>query len=130
MNDRFLLNTHVLIWTSEEPAKLSQTAKLRILTAKELVFSYASIWETAIKLKTAKLHLRFPLEDFLIKASLKYSLQLLHINLDYIYYTQQLSLHHRDPFDRLLIAQSLVENLPVVSSDAASDYYGVQRIWR
>lgn len=129
MNERLLLDTHVLIWMSEEPAKLSQTAKLRILTAGELVFSYVSIWETAIKLKTGKLQLRFSLEEFLIKATLKYSLQLLHVSLDHIYHTQQLSLHHRDPFDRLLIAQSLVENLTVVSSDAAWDAYGVQRIW-
>lgn len=87
------------------------------------------MWETAIKVKTGKMQLGLPLEEFIETNVEKHVLKLLLITLPHIYYTRQLPLHHRDPFDRLLIAQSLTENIPVVSSDAVWDAYGVNGIW-
>lgn len=84
----------------------------------------------AIKIKTAKLQLQLPLEQFIDRAVEKHRLTFLPVTLHSIYHTQQLPLHHRDPFDRLLIAQALTEHIPVISSDAVWDAYGVQRIWQ
>jgi len=83
----------------------------------------------AIKLKTGKLSLALPLEEFVTTAASKHFLNFLPISLAHIYHTQQLELHHRDPFDRLIIAQSITENIPVISSDAVLNAYGITRVW-
>lgn len=126
---KVLLDTQALIWLAREPQKLSPSAMTYLKFANELLLSYASVWEMAIKVKTGKMQLGLPLEEFIETNVEKHVLKLLLITLPHIYHTQQLPLHHRGPFDRLLIAQSITENIPVVSSDAAWDAYGVNRIW-
>ncbi len=89
----------------------------------------ASAWELAIKVSTGKLTLAQPLPLFLPDQLQRNTLQLLPITLPHILHVATLPFHHRDPFDRLLIAQSLIEPIPIISADAVFDGYGVQRLW-
>ena len=83
----------------------------------------------AIKVKTGKLNISQPLPTFIHNFQRDYKFNLLDISLSHIFELLQLPLHHSDPFDRLLIARSITENLPIISSDVAFDAYGVTRIW-
>ena len=103
----YLLDTHVLLWMASDSALLSSTAKEIIDTQNRFFFSYASVWEMAMAIKSEKLKLDFPLHEFMEKSIKEYSLTLLNISLDHIYHTQTLPYHHRDLFDRLIIAQAL-----------------------
>ena len=91
--------------------------------------SLASIWEVAIKFNKGKLDLSLPFDDFVETTIHSYSLRLLNIQISHLRRVARMPLHHRDPFDRLLIAQSLVENIPIITSDAAFDHYSISRIW-
>lgn len=126
----YLLDTHVLLWLTEEPVNLSVTVKKLMDSDDVLFLSYASIWEIAIKLRSAKLTIKFPLDQFINTAISKHELNLLPVSLNHIYQTQLLPLHHRDPFDRLLIAQSISENIPVITSDTAFKAYDITCIWQ
>ena len=124
-----LLDTQIIIWLEENPQRISDPVKDRIFSEPEVYFSKASVWEIAIKLKVGKLTLRQSLQVFIRNFEQDYQFKILDITLPHIYQTQELPLHHRDPFDRLLIAQSLTENIPVISSDEILDAYNIQRIW-
>src|SRR6266487_1019464 len=112
-----LLDTQIIIWIEESPEKISIATKEKIFSDTEVYFSKASVWEMAIKLKTGKFTLKQPLPVFIRNFEHDYHFQILDISLSHIYQTQELPLHHRDPFDRLLAAQSLVENISIISSD-------------
>jgi len=127
---KYLIDTQILIWMAQQPNNISVLAKDILESENELFLSHVSVWEIAIKIKTEKLNIENSLSEFIKSSVEKYSLKLFPISLQHIYYTQQLSLHHRDPFDRLLIAQSMSENLPIISSDDAFDAYDVKRIWK
>lgn len=124
-----LLDTHVVIWTAKQTGMLSATAYGYVHGGGELFLSDVSVWEMAIKLNTGKLNLRDSLPVFVSKATAKYSLTELPVTLNHIYKTLEMVLHHRDPFDRMLVAQALHEGLPIVSVDTALDAYGIERIW-
>ncbi|MBA4138939.1 MAG: type II toxin-antitoxin system VapC family toxin [Segetibacter sp.] len=124
-----LLDTQIIIWLEENPANIANEVRDQILAETTAYFSKASVWEMAIKIKTGKLSLKQPLDLFIDNFQIDYKFKLLDISLQHIYQTQQLPLHHRDPFDRLLIAQSIIENIAVISSDGIFDAYGIRRIW-
>ena len=124
-----LLDTHVLLWMAQEPDRLPASANAKINSNEPLFLSYASVWEIAIKSGINKIDLKWSIREFVEMAITKHSLQTLSISLRHIYHTQQLPLHHRDPFDRLLIAQSIVEDIRIISSDVVFDAYGIKRIW-
>lgn len=124
-----LLDTQFIIWIEENPLKISSNTKAQIFADPEVYFSKASVWEMAIKIKTGKLTLKQPLSIFITNFEYDYNFKILDISLPHIYQTQALALHHRDPFDRLLIAQSIVENISIVSSDEIFDAYNINRIW-
>jgi PIN domain nuclease of toxin-antitoxin system len=108
-----LLDSNVLIWLDIDPDALS--ARVRELLTDEnnvWIASVVSVWEIQIKLQLGKL-----------------SLQILPIELSHIWALEELPEHHRDPFDRLLIAQAIVTQLPIVSADSMFDRYSVQRLW-
>ena len=126
---KFLLDTHTFIWLAEQPEKLSTTSISVLNSNNELLLSHASVWEMAVKIKIGKLKLKMSLEEFITKAAEKHKLEFLPILLTHIYFTQTLPFHHRDPFDRLLIAQSLTENISIVSFDEVFDSYNAKRIW-
>jgi len=127
---KYLADTQVLLWMSQQPDNLSISAKNIMESESEIFLSYVSIWEIAIKIKIQKLNIEGDLDSFINSSLEKYDFKLLPISLDHIYYTRHLPLNHRDPFDRLIIAQSFSENMPVISADEAFDAYNVNRIWK
>ena len=127
---RFLLDTQIVMWLANEPQKVSASCYEVILdNENELYFSYASIWELSIKESVGKLKLNLPLNDFISEEIEKHRLILLPISLTSIYHNQHLPLFHRDPFDRILAAQSIIEKMPLVSADKIFEDYNIKRIW-
>jgi PIN domain nuclease of toxin-antitoxin system len=125
-----LLDTHTLLWFFWDDPQLSAPAKTAIEDpGNRKLVSVASCWEIAIKVAVRKLDLGEPSRTFLSREIARNNFDLLPITLHHATGVETLPFHHRDPFDRLLIAQALAEGVPVVSSDAAFDLYGVTRIW-
>lgn len=127
---RLLLDTHAFLWFITGDEKLSATAEHAIRAgANELLLSTASIWEMAIKVRLGRLPIPEPLDTF-VPAQLRINqIQVLPIELRHTYEVARLPLHHGDPFDRLLICQSRMEDLPIISADAAFKSYGVRLVW-
>ena len=125
-----LLDTHAFLWFLDNDPKLSGTAKglIEDPTNRKYV-SVASCWEIAIKVGLKKLDLGEPATTFLPREIAANHFDLLGIELRHATFVETLPQHHRDPFDRLLIAQSMLEAIPVVGIDVAFDMYGVMRLW-
>jgi len=127
---KLLLDTHTLIWFIEGNPALSMTARRHIEdTSNELYLSVASLWEMAIKVSLGKLTLAQPLGTLIPQQLALNSIQLLNITVSHVAEVASMPFHHKDPFDRLLIAQSLVEGMPIIGVDTVFDAYGVSRIW-
>jgi len=127
---RLLPDTHALYWYIEGDPQLSATALTLIQdAANEILISPASYWEIAIKLSIGKWKLNRTYEEFIDIGLNKYGFQVLPILPGHTARLIGLPFHHRDPFDRLLVAQALVENIPIVSNDTALDAYGITRLW-
>jgi len=125
-----LLDTQSLLWFVLDDARLSAKAQESIIAADGLILvSPASLWEIAIKISLGKYVLPAPFTTFWEDQLQINSFTLLPVSLSHTARIVNLPFHHRDPFDRLIIAQSLVEGLPVVSSDELFELYGVMRIW-
>jgi PIN domain nuclease of toxin-antitoxin system len=123
-----LLDTHAFIWYSEDDSKLPESIKIEIETADRVYISIASLWEIAIKLSIGKLSLRSNYES--IESSLEPAgIILLPISFADTVGVMNLPLHHRDPFDRILIAQAINNSLTLVSCDAAFTAYPIQLRW-
>jgi PIN domain nuclease of toxin-antitoxin system len=128
---RHLVDSQSLIWYVDQDHLLSPAAHAAITNpANELLLSAATIWEIAIKVGLGKLPLSMPYRQWINKAIADLGLVVLPITVDYADAQARLQMHHRDPFDRLLCAQALVESVPVISSDEVFDRYGVTRIWQ
>ena len=125
----YLLDTHALIWALEDNQKLSVAARKIIDDENNAIFvSMASLWEMAIKLSRGKLSLSQSLED--IMGSLENQrVTLLSVKPAHILKLLDLPFEHNDPFDRLMIAQCLQENMTFVSNEALFLRYGVDRVW-
>jgi PIN domain nuclease of toxin-antitoxin system len=125
---RVLLDTHVFLWALTDPDKLSDVARKAIATS-ELFWSAASVWETLIKVQAGKLPLPSPVSDYLTSKMLANGVSVLPISLQHVLRIERLEMHHRDPFDRILIAQSIEEKMPLVTADPAMEHYPVEMIW-
>jgi PIN domain nuclease of toxin-antitoxin system len=126
---RFLLDTHVFLWLIQGDPQLSSRVRAIIADdASQLNFSVVSIWEIAIKLNIGKLKIEHSIEDiYQLLAQLKIKiLPIERLDLDR-YLT--LPLHHRDPFDRLIISQAIERELILISADGSFEPYPVQRLW-
>jgi PIN domain nuclease of toxin-antitoxin system len=95
----------------------------------ELLLSTATYWEIAIKLSLNKLRLADPYEEFMNRAIADNDLTVLPITVKHAAAVAVLPFHHRDPFDRLLVAQAMVEQVPILSNDALFDAYSITRLW-
>jgi PIN domain nuclease of toxin-antitoxin system len=127
---RLLVDTHTLIWAVDDPTQLSATASSTLQnSANQLLLSAATVWEMSIKVGLGKLTLSSPYLDWMNNAIADLGLALVPITVEYADAQARLPWHHRDPFDRLLIAQSLTDGTPVVSSDPTLDTYGISRLW-
>jgi PIN domain nuclease of toxin-antitoxin system len=127
---RLLLDTHTIVWSSENPARLSAPALAAVQDpANDRVMSAATIWEVSIKVGQGKMALSLPYRQWMDRAIADLKLTILPVTVEYADRQSTLPPHHRDPFDRLMIAQALVEWIPIASVDVAFDAYGVTRIW-
>ena len=125
---KLLLDTHVALWSFAEPERLSALAREAIVNRDNLVFlSAASTWEIAIKYAQGKLQLPSAPENLLPMQVARAGLSFLPIDFEHTLAAAQLPPHHRDPFDRMLIAQALVENLMLMTVDPKMAMYDVQR---
>ena len=125
-----LLDTQALLWFLLDDSRLSDKARAAIVELeRQMVVSPASLWEIAIKVSLGKYELPEPFELFWNEQLQVNRLTLLPISVGHTARVAGLPFHHRDPFDRLIIAQALVEGIPVISSDRMFDQYEVERVW-
>lgn len=126
----YLLDTHTFLWFINDDNALSATAKALIKDPTNSIhLSIASVWEMAIKVSLGKLAVPSPFAVFVEEQLRENSILLLGITTAHTGVVATLPFHHRDPFDRLIIVQSLTEEFPVIGSDDVFDQYGVQRSW-
>jgi PIN domain nuclease of toxin-antitoxin system len=127
---KVLLDSHALIWAVDDPKRLSSTVAAALLDPANQVFvSAATLWEIAIKVRIGKLKLSEPYRPWIEKATADLGASLLPIAVSHCKTEIGLPEHHRDPFDRMLAAQAIVEGYSLASSDAVLDQYGVGRLW-
>jgi PIN domain nuclease of toxin-antitoxin system len=128
---RVLVDTHIFLWALLHDHRLTTKAKLTLTSEEnELVFSLVSLWEIAIKIKTGKLQTIGSSVAYIRDEMNNYGMELLPIRYEHILRTEYLPSHkHDDPFDRLLIAQALTEDLPILTADRVFRKYGAKTIW-
>jgi PIN domain nuclease of toxin-antitoxin system len=127
---RFLLDTHAFLWAVLDDPNLSDKSRGLMLNAdNELLVSPASYWEIAIKISVGKYTLNDDFETFMERQTVYSEFSLLPISVKHVAVVATLPFHHRDPFDRLLVAQAISEGIPIISTDRALDAYSVARIW-
>lgn len=127
---KLLLDTHAFLWYITNDPLLSQNASSMISDPNnEILVSPASYWETAIKVSVGKYPLHAPFETFITQGIEGNGFKILPIEPRHAAALTSLPFHHRDPFDRMLIAQAKVESIDLVSNDSALDAYGIKRFW-
>ena len=127
---RLLLDTHAFLWFCEGSNALSPAARAAMEDANNVCFvSHATAWEVAIKARLGKLELRVPYDSLFPDAVLANGFTLLTSDIRHYRQIIELPLHHRDPFDRLLVAQAMVEELTLVTCDPPFSAYGVPLLW-
>jgi PIN domain nuclease of toxin-antitoxin system len=127
---KVLLDTNVFIWLNDAPHRVREQVMTVVANPdNDLFLSLTSIWEMQIKIQLGKLELRDALPDILRTQQVDNNLQILTINLSHIWALGNLPYHHRDPFDRLLIAQAQIEGMTLVSADGVFDLYEVDLLW-
>jgi len=124
-----LLDTHAAIWFFEDIEKLSKSAADAIYNLDNIIYiSIASIWEIAIKLGTGKLSLNGSIDD-IIEAIYKNDFNLIDVSLEHIKMVRGLPLIHRDPFDRMIVAQAIVEDMAIMTIDENIFKYDIDVVW-
>lgn len=141
---RLLLDTHAFLWYVLDDPQLSGAARAAIegdasgalvnpvdarLEPPEVLVSPASYWEIAIKISLRKYELTVPYETFWRSGIEQNDFRILPVEITHTAALLTMPFHHRDPFDRLLVAQAMAEGIALVSSDSALDSYPIQRIW-
>lgn len=127
---KLLLDTHAFIWFAYDAPELPPPTRDLLEDEKtELLLSVASVWEMCIKASTGKLLFSVRVVDFVANQLEKDDIKLLPITLAHLNLIQSLPFHHKDPFDRLLIAQTQFEQISIVSNDTKFDSYGIERLW-
>jgi PIN domain nuclease of toxin-antitoxin system len=126
---RLLLDTHVFIWMHAAPERLSKKARELLVDADQKLFlSVASAWELGIKVARGQLSLPNDLEEYVLSRSSAARIAILPIELSHVFEAAALPAHHRDPFDRMLVAQARVEDLTLISGDPWLSRYEVARV--
>jgi PIN domain nuclease of toxin-antitoxin system len=127
---RLLIDSHALIWYVDQHQHLSPASHAAISDSRnDLLLSAGSIWEIAIKIGLGKLVLTQPYSLWMSQVLNDLTLTVLPITVEYADAQAGLPKHHSDPFDRLIVAQALIEGVSIVSADANIDAYGITRIW-
>jgi PIN domain nuclease of toxin-antitoxin system len=127
---RLLLDTHAFLWFVLDEPQLSATARALIADpSNEIDVSPATYWEIAIKIRLEKYILPDPFQEFMEREIALNRFNILHIEPRHVAPITTLPFHHKDPFDRLLVAQAMVEQIPLVSNDSDLDAYPIRRLW-
>lgn len=122
---RALLDTQVLLWWLADDERLPDDARETMGGAEDAIVSVASAWEMSLKAQLGRLDFPDDLEAQLVR----HQFSVLPVHLGHARRYRQLPLHHRDPFDRMLIAQAIAADMTLISNEAAFDRYGVRRLW-
>ena len=124
-----LLDTHAFLWFSEDSPNLSKNSKSLIENSENnCLISIASLWEMAIKISLGKLKIKIEFKN-MVDEIVNHNFTILPITFEHTVELSSLYFHHRDPFDRLLISQAIIENLTLISADEVFDKYEIKRIW-
>ncbi len=127
---KLLLDTNVFIWLNDSPQRVSEQVMSVVANPNnDLFLSLTSIWEMQIKIQLGKLQLNDSLPEILKTQQVENNLELLTISLEHVLALESLPHHHKDPFDRLLIAQAQTEEMTLVSADGMFGLYEVKLLW-
>lgn len=127
---RALLDTHAFLWWIMDDKRLSEKAREIIADGRnELFFSAASGWEISIKAGLGRLEIPGDLKRFVVDQISRNAFQVLPIHLRHTLNVHELPNHHRDPFDRILVSQALLEEIPLLSADPQIPRYPVEVVW-
>ena len=127
---RYLLDTHTLLWFLQDDPQLPEKVANEITNIENNCYvSIASLWEIAIKINLGKLSVKFPFVKFASYLA-DNDIEVLQIGFDHLIQVATLDLHHRDPFDRIIIAQTLVENLTIITKDEYFPSYTDRILWK
>jgi PIN domain nuclease of toxin-antitoxin system len=127
---RVLLDTHTFLWFIQGNHDLSDAARASIEdSANQKLISIASLWEIAIKASIGRLEVKMPMTELVKKQVIGNAFSILGISPEHLDELSKLPFHHKDPFDRLIISQSLAEDIAIISVDKAFRNYSVQLIW-
>ena len=125
-----LLDTHAFLWWISDDPRLSEKAKEIIADGRnELFFSAASGWELSIKAGLGRLEIPEDLQRFIFDQLSRNAIQVLPIYLSHALHAGSLPVHHRDPFDRILVSQAILEQIPLLSADPQISHYPVEVVW-
>lgn len=125
---KILIDTHVLLWGLQNEEKLSRRVR-NLLPASDVWISVAGLWEIVTKTQAGKLILPKPVGGYLTAKLRENGVSVLPISFDHVKRLEELPPYHRDPFDRIMIAQSMEESLPLVTADPLIERYAVETIW-
>lgn len=127
---KLLLDTHAFLWFIEGNTNLSNTARSLIEDAGNQRFlSIATLWEMSIKVSMNKLMLQMPFTNLVTQQVYGNAIELLEIQAKHLDELAKMPFHHKDPFDRLIVAQSIVESMTVLAKDTAFDSYSITSLW-
>jgi len=127
---KYLLDTHTFLWWDLHSARLSKRVKdLLEDPTTDVILSVVNVWEIVIKSAIGKITLDDPIESIVESQLQNHGFQLLSVELNHVFRLKVLPLHHKDPFDRLLIAQALVEDAIVLTVDPLFAHYPVKTFW-
>lgn len=125
-----LLDTHTMLWAMHEPELLSATARTLVGDpSNTLLVSIASLWEITIKIGTGKIVIPGSDIDSVLQNLNPFRIRIIPVRPNHLRVLQALPRHHKDPFDRIIIAQSQIEQLPLITADKKIDDYSVRVIW-
>ena len=124
-----ILDTHAFLWALAGDARMSSRARDIFAGSTDLSLSIASVWEILIKVQSGKLNFPRPAGPYLLSRLAENRIKRLSISIDHLLAFERLPMHHRDPFDRMLIAQSIEENWPIITADPMFKQYPIRVIW-
>jgi PIN domain nuclease of toxin-antitoxin system len=126
---KFIIDTSTFLWFIHDSPQLSTDAKNLLESDNDILISIVSLWEIAIKVNIGKLTLPDNYENFIPEQLVLNDIEVLPIRMADLAIYATLPLHHRDPYDRLLIAQAMTDKVSIIGSDVAFDSYSINRIW-
>ena len=124
-----ILDTHAFLWALAGDARMSRHAREVFAGSTDLLLSIASIWEILIKVQSRKLKFPRPAGPYVLRRLSENRIKTLPISIDHLLALERLPMHHRDPFDRMLIAQSMEEDWPIITADPMFKQYPIRVIW-